>query len=70
VVWSLPLDFGNNTKTEPRLTLDVGALGFERPRKLYAFVGYQDWLDKSGNDHTQVPGALTSTVFFGLRYHL
>jgi hypothetical protein len=66
--------FGSNTKTEvltePRLTLDLGALAFDRPRRLDAFLGYQYWLNKFGNDHTQVPGALASTVFFGLRYHL
>jgi hypothetical protein len=66
--------FGANTKTEvltePRLTLDLGALAFDAPCKLDAFLGYQYWLNKFGNDHTQVPGALASTVFFGLRYHL
>jgi hypothetical protein len=66
--------FGANTKTEvltePRLTLDVGALAFDAPRRLDAFLGYQYWLNKFGNDHTQVPGVLASTVFFGLRYRL
>ena len=55
--------------TEPRITLDVGALAFGKPHNLDAFVGYQYWLNKFGNDHNRVPGALASTVFFGARYH-
>jgi hypothetical protein len=66
--------FGNGTKTEilaePRISLDLGALAFEKPNRLDAFVGYQYWLNKFGNDNTRVPGALANTVFFGLRYHL
>ena len=33
--------------------LDVGAIAFDRPRKLDAFIGYQYWLNKFGNDHTR-----------------
>jgi len=66
--------FGNGTKTEiltePRLSLDVGALAFDRPNKVDAFIGYQYWLNKFGNDHTKVPGSLANTFFFGVRYHL
>ena len=38
--------------------------------KLDAFVGYQYWLNKFGNNNTKVPGSLANAVFFGLRYHL
>jgi hypothetical protein len=66
--------FGAATKvevlTEPRLTLDVGALAFDKPHKLDAFIGYQYWLNKFGNDHTAVPGSLANAFFFGVRYHL
>ena len=54
---------------EPRLTLDLGALAFDRPRKIDLSVGYQYWLNKFGNDHNRVSGSLASTVWFGARYH-
>lgn len=66
--------FGNGTKTEvltePRLSLDVGALTFDKPNKVDAFIGYQYWLNKFGNDHTKVPGSLANAFFLGVRYHL
>lgn len=65
--------FGANTKTEvltePRLTLDIGALAFDKPNKLDVSLGYQYWLNKFGNNHETVPGALASTVFVAARYH-
>ncbi|MDO9709051.1 hypothetical protein [Paracraurococcus lichenis] len=64
--------FGTKTEvlTEPRLNLDVGAIAFDKPHRLDAFIGYQYWLNKFGNDHTRVPGALANAFFVGLRYHL
>jgi hypothetical protein len=65
--------FGANTKTEvlaePRLTLDVGALAFDKPNKVDVSLGYQYWLNKFGNNHDTVPGSLASTVFVAARYH-
>jgi hypothetical protein len=65
--------FGAGTKTEvltePRLTLDVGALAFDKPNKLDVSLGYQYWLNKFGNNHDTVPGSLASTVFVAARYH-
>ncbi|MDO9709965.1 hypothetical protein [Paracraurococcus lichenis] len=65
--------FGAGTKTEvltePRLTLDLGALAFDKPHKLDVSLGYQYWLNKFGNNHETVPGALASTVFVAARYH-
>jgi nucleoside-specific outer membrane channel protein Tsx len=65
--------FGANTKTEvltePRLTLDVGAIAFDKPNKLDVSLGYQYWLNKFGNNHDTVPGSLASTVFVAARYH-
>ena len=55
--------------TEPRLTLDVGALAFDRPHKLDLSIGYQYWLNKFGNNATNVPGSIASTAWFGVRYH-
>ena len=65
--------FDANTKTEvltePRLTLDVGAIAFDKPNKLDISLGYQYWLNKFGNNHDTVPGSLASTVFVAARYH-
>jgi nucleoside-specific outer membrane channel protein Tsx len=65
--------FGANTKTEvlaePRLSLDVGALAFDKPNKFEMSLGYQYWLNKFGNNHENVPGSLASTVFVAARYH-
>jgi nucleoside-specific outer membrane channel protein Tsx len=68
-----PDGFGAGTKveilTEPRLTLDIGQMIFDKPHKLDFSVGYQYWLNKFGNNHNTVPGSLASTVFVALRYH-
>ena len=40
--------FGGNTRTEvltePRLTLDVGAIAFDKPNKFGMSLGYRYWL--------------------------
>lgn len=64
--------FGNKTKTEfltePRLSLDVGKLAFDRPNKLDVSLGYQYWLNKFGNNADRTIGAEASTVFVAVRY--
>ncbi len=65
--------FGAQTATEvltqPRLTLDVGALAFDKPNTLDFYVGYQYWYNKFGNNHSYVPGSIASTVFVGSTFH-
>ena len=65
--------FGAQTATEvltqPRITLDLGALAFKKPNTLDFYVGYQYWFNKFGNDHSRVPGAIASTVFVGSTVH-
>jgi nucleoside-specific outer membrane channel protein Tsx len=65
--------FGDQTKTEiltqPRLVLDVGALAFKKPNTLDGYVGYQFWLNKFGNNASQVPGSEASLVFVGTTFH-
>jgi len=65
--------FGAGTKTEiltePRLTLDIGQVAFDKPRKVDLSVGYQYWLNKFGNNSNQVPGSTASTIFVAMRYH-
>jgi hypothetical protein len=65
--------FGDQTKTEiltqPRLVLDLGALAFKKPNTLDAYVGYQFWLNKFGNNAAAVPGSEASLVFVGTTFH-
>jgi nucleoside-specific outer membrane channel protein Tsx len=65
--------FGAETKTEiltqPRIVLDVGALVWDKPNTLDFYVGYQYWLNKFGNNHSEVPGSIASTVFVGTTLH-
>ncbi len=65
--------FGAQTQTEvltqPRITLDVGALAFDKPNTLDFYVGYQYWYNKFGNNHSTVPGSIASTVFVGTTFH-
>jgi hypothetical protein len=55
--------------TEPRLTLDVGALVYDRPNRVDVSLGVQYWVNKFGNDHHYVPGSIALTPLLSLRYH-
>jgi nucleoside-specific outer membrane channel protein Tsx len=61
-----------NTKTEiltrPELMLDVGNY-MGAPHKFEIGVGYEYWLNKFGNNHDEIPGALANTPEFIARYH-
>jgi nucleoside-specific outer membrane channel protein Tsx len=63
---------GNQTKgeilTRPELLLDVGNYWGQK-NKLEVGVGYEYWLNKFGNDHDKVPGALANTPELVVRYH-
>jgi nucleoside-specific outer membrane channel protein Tsx len=66
--------FGNQTATEiltqPRLVLDIGDVIMKKPNFLDAYVGYQYWLNKFGNDSAiQHNGAIAQTVFVGASVH-
>ncbi len=66
--------FGNQTATEiltqPRLVLDVGALAMKKPNFIDAYVGYQYWMNKFGNDSNIThAGAIAQTVFVGTSLH-
>lgn len=65
--------FGAQTATEVltdnQLVLDLGQLIFKKPHLLDGFVGWQYWLNKFGNNHTNVVGSLESTPYFGIGVH-
>lgn len=65
--------FGNKTQEEilsqNRVTLDLGALAFNKPRFLEVSAGFQFWYNKFGNDHTRVPGSVERTPFLATRVH-
>jgi hypothetical protein len=67
--------FGNQTATEiltqPRIVLDAGKLILNKPNFIDAYVGFQYWYNKFGNDHT-LPGnsgSVAETVFVGTAIH-
>jgi hypothetical protein len=65
--------FGTQTATEiltqPRIVLDAGQLIMGKPNFLDTYVGFQYWMNKFGNDHTKVSGAVAETVFVGMAIH-
>ena len=65
--------FGGQTATEiltqPRLVLDAGQLIMGKPNFLDVYVGFQYWMNKFGNDHKFVSGAVAETVFVGTAIH-
>lgn len=65
--------FGAKTREEllsqNRLTLDLGAVAFNKPKILDVSVGFQYWYNKFGNDHTRVAGSLERTPFLATRIH-
>jgi len=66
--------FGNETKTEllfhPKVMWDVGS-AWGSPKSGYKLgVGWEYWVNKFGNDHNAVPGALASTPFIEAAIHL
>jgi hypothetical protein len=64
--------FGAEAKTEvltrPELVIDVGEL-WGRKNFIEAGFAYEYWLNKFGNDHDVVPGALAKTPMFVARAH-
>ncbi len=66
--------FGNETKTEllfhPKVMWDVGS-AWGSPKSGYKVgVGWEYWVNKFGNDHNAVAGALASTPFVEAAIHL
>ena len=66
--------FGNRTVTEflsrTNLVLDVGKLVYDQPNKVDAFVGFQYWRNKFGNDAARTPGAEEKTLLAGFAFHI
>ena len=66
--------FGNQTATEmlfrSQITIDIGAF-FDKPHIYDAFVGYQWWINKFGNNHTLYSnvGSYETTPYFGVGVH-
>ena len=65
--------FGNQTVTEvlshDQLTLDVGDMVFHKAHVVDAFVGWEYWLNKFGNNHSTTVGSLASGPYFGVGVH-
>ena len=64
--------FGAQTKeeilTRPELLLDVGKM-FGKNKKIEVGVGYEYWLNKFGNNHTQVAGSKAKTLMLIVKLH-
>jgi len=65
--------FGAKTQWEilaqTRLVLDLGQVVLNKPKFLDAYVGFEYWLNKFGNDHTRVPGSLAYSPLIGTAVH-
>jgi hypothetical protein len=65
--------FGAETKTEvltrSEIMFDIGELFHHRKNFIEAGFAYEYWLNKFGNDHDTVPGALANTPMFVGRVH-
>lgn len=55
--------------SQTRLVMDLGAVAFNKPHLLDAFIGFEYWLNKFGNEHTKVPGSLAYSPFIGTAVH-
>ena len=66
--------FGNKTITEflsrTNLVLDVGKLVYDQPNKVDAFIGFQYWRNKFGNDAAKTAGAEEKTFLAGFAFHI
>jgi hypothetical protein len=65
--------FGGQTVTEvlavPRLSLDVGAMAFNKPHKPDLYFQVEFWENKFGNDHTKVSGSEEVAPTIGMEIH-
>ncbi len=65
--------FGGKTQWEvlsqTRLVLDLGQVVLNKPKVVDAFIGFEYWLNKFGNDHNKVPGSLAYSPFIGAAVH-
>jgi hypothetical protein len=65
--------FGAETVTEvlavPSLSLDIGALIFQKPHKLDLVLSLELWENKFGNDHSKVSGSEEVAPMLGIEYH-
>ena len=52
-----------------QLTLDVGDMVFHKAHVVDAFVGWEYWLNKFGNNHSTTVGSLASGPYFGVGVH-
>ena len=48
---------------------DLGSVVMDKPNFLEAFVGFEYWLNKFGNNNNNVPGSLAYSPFVGVRVH-
>ena len=55
--------------SQTRLVLDLGQVVLNKPKFLDAYVGFEYWLNKFGNDHTKVSGSLAYAPFVGTAIH-
>lgn len=55
--------------SQNRLVLDLGQVALRRPKFIDAFIGFEYWLNKYGNDHTKNVGALQLTPLIGTAIH-
>lgn len=66
--------FGAQTVTEflsrTNLVLDIGKLVYDQPNKVDAFVGFQYWRNKFGNDMRRVAGSEEKTFLAGFAFHI
>ncbi len=65
--------FGAQTKWEilsnTKLVLDLGEVVMNKPKFLDAYIGFEYWLNKFGNDHTKTSGSLAYSPFIGTAIH-
>ena len=65
--------FGAQTVTELLIhfdfALDVGKVTMDKPNILEAFVGFEYWLNKFGNNNADVPGSVAYSPVVGFRVH-
>ena len=55
--------------SQTRLTLDLGAVLFDKPKVLDVSAGFQYWFNKFGNDHTKTKGSIENAPFVATRVH-
>ena len=66
--------FGDKTVLEflsrTNLVLDIGKLVYNQPNKVDAFIGFQYWRNKFGNDQRSLAGAEEKSFLAGFAFHI